>query len=69
MATKKTETSIEQQARVFALVHFQKVDNRGLVDLMNRVSKARNWRGAVAKRFRMAVVDATQALRAQKAGR
>ena len=68
MAT-KTENSVDKQARVFALVHYQKVSDRGLIEAMDKVSRARNWRGAVAKRFRLAVMDATQALRLQRAKR
>ena len=65
----KTENTIEQQARVFALVHYQKLTHEGLVEKMDQVSRARNWRGTVAKRFRMAVVDAFCALREQRARR
>ncbi len=63
------ETNVDKQARVFAQMNFQKHDALGLVEQMDKVSRARNWRGAVAKRFRMAVCAAMETLRTQKARR
>ena len=63
------ETNVDKQARVFAQMNFQKHTALGLVEHMDKVSRARNWRGAVAKRFRMAVVEALCALRTSRARR
>ena len=66
MATKKI-TETDKQARAFAMVHYRSIPNQvEFVDLMNRVAKARKWRGFQAKRFRMAVVNAFEALRAER---
>jgi hypothetical protein len=57
----------EKQARAFAMVHYRNVPNQAeFVALMDRVAKARKWRGFQAKRFRMAVVEAFHALRAER---
>jgi len=71
MNTKKTESTTEQQARVFAQMYAYRAlpSNAEFVALMNRVAKARKWKGFQAKRFRMAVVAAVAELRAKRAVR
>ena len=59
--------SIEKQALAFARVNFYRVtSNEDLVQKMDQVSRARKWRGAVAKKFRLAVMEALGVVRAER---
>jgi len=67
MDTKKTNET-DKQAQVFANMYAYRSmpSNEELVSLMNRVAKARKWKGFQAKRFRMAVIEAIVALHARR---
>lgn len=69
MANQNTETKVDKQARIFALVHYQKHSHEGLIEMMDKVAASRKWRGFVAKRFRMAVMVAMGNIRAAQARR